>query len=560
MSVSHVRLSPRRVVSRSVKPARLSALDPLESRTHFTASAVNASYNPYTPPPAGSKVTVNAHTWTATATGLYHTTTDLTKEWKSLLAIAQTPGISTLTPVQRLEANAEVVFENTGLKDRSKRQQQLDREDLQKEFDAIAQGMTQLQSKYKFDASQPLTEQGYMALSALIRSDATLYELGLQGHGLNNPPASRYKGYTNNIQNNVDNDTLYIGGGLDNNEGALPNFLDDVIMSHLPFPVVFQDGMLEQLNQNAAAEDEIIDSVVAFDDFAYNRLLQPTDFSQSSSDANSGYVSPLYATVKASEVDLSAGPSSNAIHSLLGDVPLSLTRSDLPHTWTADTNGRFHTSDLSQEWHTYYVAMQSGDFGSLTPVQKLEGNAEAVFQNSNITYADAATQQSYREDAQREFDAIAAAMKINQGKYGTRINRVFNAKSYIQLENTIQADPALLELALQGHGLNNSPNPRYNGYTNDFQNNVDPDTNYVGGGLNSCKNALDDFFDDNILSHACFPTVYQDGRLQQLNQNGNAEITFKQALLAANQTMFYRVYTVADFNFAGAVPTDTLFN
>jgi hypothetical protein len=536
------------------------ALEQLESRTHFSSSALSASYNPYTQPPAGSKVTVNNHTWTATATGLYHTNTDLVKEWKNLLAIAQTDKISTLTPVQRLEANAEVVFENTGLKDRSKKQQQLDREDLQKEFDAIAQALTQLQSKYKFDPTKPLTEQGYMDVSAIIRSDSTLYELGLQGHGLNNPPASRYRGYTNNIQNNVDNCTLYIGGGLDNNEGALPDFLDDVVMSHLPFPVVFQDGSLQQLNQNADAEDEILDAVVAFDDVAYNRLLKPTDFSDTASDANNGYVSPLYDTIKASAVDLSAGPVNGTLHSLLGDVPLTLNRPELPHTWTAGADGLFHTTDLSQEWHSYYVTMQSGDYGSLTPIQKLEGNAEAVFQNTNITYADTAAQQTYREDAQRQFDAIAAAMKINQSKFGTKLSRVFNAKSYIQLENTVQSDPALLELSLQGHGLNNAPNPRYNGYTNDFQNNVDPDTNYIGGGLNSGKNALEDFFDDNIVSHAAFPVVYQDGRLVQLNQNGNAENSFKQSLLAANQTMFYRVYNVADFNFAGAQPTDSLFN
>ncbi len=30
----------------------------------------------------------------------------------------------------------------------------------------------------------------------------------MQGHGLNNPPSSKYNGYTNDFQNNVDGSTF----------------------------------------------------------------------------------------------------------------------------------------------------------------------------------------------------------------------------------------------------------------------------------------------------------------------------------------------------------------
>ena len=35
-----------------------------------------------------------------------------------------------------------------------------------------------------------------------------------------------------------------IGGGLTNNENALANFFDDVVISHLGFPVILRDGRL----------------------------------------------------------------------------------------------------------------------------------------------------------------------------------------------------------------------------------------------------------------------------------------------------------------------------
>ena len=128
------------------------------------------------------------------------------------------------------------------------------------------------------------------------------------------------------------------------------------------------------------------------------------------------------------------------------------------------------------------------------------------------------------------------------------INGPFTSQTYLQLEQTIQSDPTLEELGIQGHGLNNPPAARYFGYTNDFQNNVDTTTKYIGGGLNNNQNALTDFFDDNIISHAPFPVVWKNGKLIQLNQNGAAENTLTQAVTALNNTMFFRVYTSTDFS------------
>ena len=103
------------------------------------------------------------------------------------------------------------------------------------------------------------------------------------------------------------------------------------------------------------------------------------------------------------------------------------------------------------------------------------------------------------------------------------------------------------ELATQGHGLNNPPAPCYRGYTNDFQNGVDTTTLYVGGGLNNNRNALTDFFDDNIMTHVVFPTVWQNGQLVQLNQNGDRENLLTNAVNAMDASMYYRIYVGYDF-------------
>ena len=228
-----------------------------------------------------------------------------------------------------------------------------------------------------------------------------------------------------------------------------------------------------------------------------------------------------------------------------------------PHTWVADSSGLYHTAtDLAAEWSNCYSAMLAGKSSSLTPIQRLEGNAEAVFQNTGLRGLSAAELARDREDAQRCFDAVAGAMSSNQAAFGTRPESPLTERTYVWLGRTIQNDANLFELALQGHGLNSPPAARYRGYTNDFQHNVDATTRYVGPGLNRGHNALTDLFDDNVISHVCFPTVWHDGSLVQLNQNANLEDTLDEAVDALNYSAFSGVYTWRDF--AGSRVSGTL--
>lgn len=523
-------------------PTRLS-LEPLETRLLMTASS------PIPAPVAGSIISgITPHTWTADVRGQYHTTTDLAAEWKGIYQQMLAGNLAGLTPIQRLEGNAEAVFENTGLNNLSAKAQARDREDAQREFDAMAASMSINQTTLGIDPNSPLTEHAYLMLEKTLQNNPDLLELGLQGHGLNDPPARRYRGYTNDFQNNVDGTTLFVGGGLDQNENAIAALFDDVILSHAPFPVVWEDGQLTQLNQNGDAEDNLLDSVVGLDDYMYSRVLTSADFSADPSTAPDNYVSPFQQLVAGSAIDLSAAPSGGVINGLLG--PVSTTISGItPHTWVADADGRFHTTaDLAAEWKGYYQQMLAGQAGSLTPIQRLEGNAEAVFENTGLSKLSAAEQAQDREDAQLEFDAMAAAITINQAKYGTDPTAPLTQATYLQLEKTLQSDATLLEMGMQGHGLNDPPSARYDGYTNDFQNNVDGRTRYIGGGLNNGKNALADFFDDNILSHTPFPVVWRNGKLQQLNQDGDAENTLARAVTALDASMVYRTFLATDFS------------
>ena len=210
-----------------------------------------SAVSPWPAPTPGNTISVNGHVWTADAEGLYKldpAQTNLAAEWKGIYQQMLSGNTAGLTPVQRLEGNAEAVFENTGLIDLSPQLLERDREDAQREFDAIA-GAMQLDANpagLNIDPNTPLTEHNYLMLENTLQNDPNLYELGLQGHGLNDPPASRYDGYTNDFQNNVDNTTLFIGGGLNNNEKAIADFFDDSIMTHTPFPVVWENGKLTQ--------------------------------------------------------------------------------------------------------------------------------------------------------------------------------------------------------------------------------------------------------------------------------------------------------------------------
>ena len=482
------------------------------------------------------------HAWTPDANGLYHTATDLNAEWQAYYNVMLSGQGATLTAVQRLEGNAQALFLNTGLNSLSTAQQTIDREDVQREYDALAAAQTLAQQQQGIDPAQPFTEVTYLTVENLLQSNATLLELAVQGHGLNSPPSARYNGYTNDFQHNVDTTTLFIGGGLNNNNQAIADFLDDNLLSHVLYKVVWRNGNPTQLNQNGAAENNLDAGVIALDDSAYGRVYQAADFSATASTLNNGYKSTFTTLVNASKINVNQAPTNGTIITLFGAAPVSITST--AHTWTADpATGLYHTNtDLAAEWQTNYQIMLSGNFESLSTLQRLEGNAEAVFENTGLSKLSAAQLKVDREDAQREFDAIAAAMAQNN------ITGPFSQQQYLLVAQTIQANPALEELALQGHGLNSPPAPRYFGYTNDFQHNVDTSSLYTGGGLNNNRQAIADFFDDNVLSHLCFPVVWQNGKLTQLNQNANPETTLADAVTATNNTLFFRVYTSTDFN------------
>lgn len=185
---------------------------------------------------------------------------------------------ASLTAIQRLESNAEAVFENTGLSKLAAATQVRDREDLQRQFDAEAAVMAINARTLGISTAASFTQQSYLAMEHTLQSNSALEELALQGHGLNHPSAAKYDGYTNDIQNAVDKGTTFIGGGLDNNQAAAANLLDDVILGHAPFPAVFINGKFQQLNQNGAAEDLVTKAVAGLNEAAFARTFKASDF------------------------------------------------------------------------------------------------------------------------------------------------------------------------------------------------------------------------------------------------------------------------------------------
>lgn len=482
-------------------------------------------------------LSINGHSWTADQNSQYQTGTDLAAEWMGYYQTMQGGKGSTLNDIQRLEGNAEAVFLNTALSKLSTAQQAVDRADVQREFDALA-GAMQIAG---VSLNAPLTTQTYLTVEQSLQSNAALEELAMQGHGLNNPPDARYAGYTNDFQNNVDKTTLYIGGGLNNNRNAITNFFDDNILSHVPFPVVYKDGALVQLNQNGNTENTLTDAVVSLDDGLYYKTYGAADFAAKPSAANKAYVSPALAMITAAD---SAAVPTGDIKTLFGfDVSATITAT--AHSWTANAQGLYVTSsDLASEWYNAYVDLVTVGGKDLTPELRLEANAEAVFLNSGLAHLSVAQQAVDRMDVQRQFDAEFAAMAIA----GINPGATLTDAAYLTVEHTLQGNAQLEELAIQGHGFTNPLSAVYNGYTMDFQHNVDTTTLYVGGGLNNGKAAVPNFLDDNILSHMPFAVIVKNGNVVQLNQDGNPENLMVNAVKALDASMHHRIYDAADFS------------
>ena len=159
----------------------------------------------------------------------------------------------------------------------------------------------------------------------------------------------RYNGYTNDFQNNVDNTTLYVGGGVDNNQKAIASFFDDVILTHTPFPVIVKNGNIVQLNQNAARENTLLNATIALDNYMYGRVLTAADFSATPTSKPPKWTVSYTTLVESSAINLSAAPSNGQIQSLLGPVTTTIAAQGTPggltiHAWTADASGLFQTT------------------------------------------------------------------------------------------------------------------------------------------------------------------------------------------------------------------------
>ncbi len=491
---------------------------------------------------------ITAHSWTADATGLYTTTANLQAEWTSAYATMLAGNGNTLTPLQRLEGNAEAVLENTAEANQTAASQNLFRQDAQREFDAIWAAMQIDQATYGINPNAEFNTYTYLKMQETLRGNETLETLGFEGHGLNDPPASAYGGYTNDIQNKVNNQTFYVGGGpVDNGQSAITEYFDDVVMSHAPFPTVVHNGAPEQLNQNGNIEDPTTAAVTAANSVTFTQVLVASDFSANSSAVGAVVLVPSPIAAPALPTAPAPLQGTTAIDgSILPETISGLTA----HTWTADATGTYQTlSDLATEWKSDYAVMLNGGAAALTAIQRLEGNAEAVLENTGAAKLSVSSQATFRADAQKEFDAIGAAMTIDLATYGISLTAPFTAYSYQMLEKTIQQNETLDELGIQGHGLNSPPAVKYDGFTTDFQNRTDGTTYFVGGGPDNGALAISGFFDDDVLTHAPFPAAYNNGTLDQTNQNGNLDIPLlTNAMVAANQIMFNQVLVAGDFN------------
>ena len=316
-------------------------------------------------------MTVDGHVWTIGTDGKFHTTTNLETEWKGFEQVMLAGKGDTLTAIQRLEGNAESVFDNTSLSNLKLHgfaQQQSFREDAQREFDAIAAAMQQLGL-----GSALLTPQDYLNIGSVIQPSPALEELALQGHGLNNPSLSKYTGYTDDFQNNSDNSTYFVGGGSDNGELAVADFFDDVILSHLPFPVVSQNGTLEQLNQNAEPEDTLATVVADTNDAMFRRVYVAADFSTNAKAAGPEiYVTPA---AKTAAPPASPAPGAAQMLSLTGAI-VPATQIVNGDTWVANAGGLYETTtDLTLAWYGAYQTGQAG--GTLTLTQKWEAQGRS---------------------------------------------------------------------------------------------------------------------------------------------------------------------------------------
>jgi hypothetical protein len=496
--------------------------------------------------------TPTPHDWYANADHLYQTNADLAAEWMKYYKIMLAGHASTLNDIQRLEGNAEAVFLNTGIKKLTAAEQERDREDVQREYDAIAAAM----KLAGVNDRKALTEQSYLLVDQTLRDSPALLELAMQGHGLNNSGIPRYSGYTNDFQNGVDGTTMFVGGGFqDNDENALTDFFDDNVISHLLFPVVYENGTLTELDQNGDAEEPLNNELIALNDTMIYRVYRSDDFSaswpdeQSLANTRSGYWTAFdYRQLDALERQEAAPAPEGEVKTLYG-ADISDTMSfnignGVTHVWKANADGLFTTTtNLAAEWMSAYVDYVTTGGADLTAEQRLEANAESVFVNTGLNKLGAGAQERDREDAQREFDAMFAAMKechINPDK-------PFSDNQYLTFEHALENNAALEELAIQGHGLTNPSSSKYDGFVNDFQWSVDDTTLFDGPGPLGGQAAIPVFFAINIMSYVENPTIVINGTVVQLDQNGQWGEDLNDAVAGLNLAISGEAYDAQDY-------------
>jgi len=496
------------------------------------------------------------HVWVASDNGLFQTKTDLGLEWRQNYQVMLQGRGASLTAIQRLEGNAEAVFENTGLtKWWSASQTAMARADLQRQFDAMAAAMT-IDKSFGYDPTAAFTRGSYMAMEQTIQNNATLYELALQGHGLNYGPSSRYSGYINDVQWRVDNSTYFVGSGFDNNTLAVQGLLNDGIMTNIVYGTAWQNGQLVQLDQWANAAGTVDQIVTQLNLSAFYYTYTSADFSQTKGTPAPAATSAegiAYATdVAAYNAELAAAAPSGFIKTLydqtIANTVTINTGLTATHVWTADATGLFHTAtDLGTEWRGIYQTMLAGGGASLTAIQRLEGNAEAVFENTAIAAIKPSFVQGYREDLQRCFDAMADAMARNASAFGISTTANFTANTLQRLERTLQGNATDVELWNQGMGLTAPSSARYNGYLKDVIAVYSGSATYTGAGVGSSKDAIRSLVTDTLLADVGYQTVWWNGQLVQLDRNGYRVATLETAAADLNQGAFTGLYKGANF-------------
>jgi hypothetical protein len=222
-------------------------------------------------------ITVDGHTWTADANGLFHTA-NLAAEWRSDYQAMLTGASATLSAIQRDEGNAEAVLEAAGVTELSAATQQAIREDVQRQLDAEVGAMPSLATP----GSAVLTQQSYLQLSRALQSNDALEELALQGHGVtawtgeSAADKIRYGGILGGAASL--SQVKYIGGGLNNGAYALGTFLQQNIMGDFPFATTRQNGKLVQLDQSGQPVQSVSSEVTALDDAMWYRTYTASAF------------------------------------------------------------------------------------------------------------------------------------------------------------------------------------------------------------------------------------------------------------------------------------------